>query len=448
LLKRIRRVFGANIFGQFVTILVQVISVPFFLHFWGTKIYGEWLLLTALPSYIVVSGTGIGYVTGNTMQKNIALEQTGEALAVFQSAWVATIGISIALIGFILPTIFYFPILKWLNIKSIPTSAAHLTLILFSIYVLLSFQIELFVGVYRSIGKFAKGITITNLLRLIEFAGTIIVILASGRFVGVSFLLLSVRLVAVICISRDLGLIPWMRFGYKHANLRIIKSEFSSTICFLGFPLGHACLIQGMTTIVGIRLGPGSVVVFSAIRTMTGFIKQFSSTIYYSIWPELTNTLSKGKIKIARNLHRNAFQITLLFSFFCSIMIYAFGNSIFSIWTGGKLRVENAFLFLMLISTIPNTLWMMSSYVSISINRHSLIALFYCCFAFAAMCLSYFLIPHFGLLAVPFSTLFCDLSTLIFVLNRSFGIVKETSKGFSLFMFSNNPFQNLLKMSH
>jgi len=436
---------GANLFGQIITILIQVISVPLFLHFWSTKIYGEWIILSALPMYLIATGTGIGYVAGNTMQKNIASNQNENVLAVFQSAWLVTLILSLLILIITIPVVLFSPIIKWLNIVNVLPQEAKFTLIALTFYVLLSFQTELFSGVYRANQKFARAIMILNILRLLEFIGTMTLVSLGARFVMVSITLLLVRLIGIAWILKDFKYFAWVKFGITYSRISLIKSELSSTISFLGFPLGHACIIQGMITVIGIRLGPGPVVIFSSVRTMTGFIRQFASSIYYSVWPEFTHTLSVGNFKIAKSIHRNAFQLTLLFSLLSSVFLYVFGQWIFKVWTGGKLPLEKNLLVLMLVATIPNTLWMMSSYVSISINRHSSIALIYSSLAIISMLICYILIPYFGLLAVPTSTIFCDVSMLYFVLNRSFKIVHERKSDFSYFIISNNPIRNLFK---
>jgi hypothetical protein len=40
-LKRLLRGFGANAYGQVVTTIVQIVSVPILLHYWGQELYGE-----------------------------------------------------------------------------------------------------------------------------------------------------------------------------------------------------------------------------------------------------------------------------------------------------------------------------------------------------------------------------------------------------------------------
>ena len=47
---RIIRSLYATGFGQAVTVLTQLAGVPLFLHYWGVEKYGQWLVLSAIPS--------------------------------------------------------------------------------------------------------------------------------------------------------------------------------------------------------------------------------------------------------------------------------------------------------------------------------------------------------------------------------------------------------------
>ena len=45
--RRILAGMGANSFGMAITILMQLASLPIFLHFWNLETYGKWLILSA-----------------------------------------------------------------------------------------------------------------------------------------------------------------------------------------------------------------------------------------------------------------------------------------------------------------------------------------------------------------------------------------------------------------
>ena len=51
---------GANGLALLVTLIIQVLSVPVFLYSVGVNAYAEWLILTAIPSYLSLTDLGFG----------------------------------------------------------------------------------------------------------------------------------------------------------------------------------------------------------------------------------------------------------------------------------------------------------------------------------------------------------------------------------------------------
>src|SRR5712664_4644306 len=78
---------AGTVLGPVVTAIVQIVSVPVFLHFWGVKLYGEWLILSAIPTYLMLSDMGFGSVAGNDMTMRVAAGDRESALETFQSTW-------------------------------------------------------------------------------------------------------------------------------------------------------------------------------------------------------------------------------------------------------------------------------------------------------------------------------------------------------------------------
>jgi len=48
----------ANVYGQAVTAVIQLAGVPILLHLWGTRLYGEWLIVFANPAYLSMTDLG------------------------------------------------------------------------------------------------------------------------------------------------------------------------------------------------------------------------------------------------------------------------------------------------------------------------------------------------------------------------------------------------------
>jgi len=65
--RRIIAGMGANSFGMAITIGIQLISLPLFLHYWNTSTYGVWLMLSAIPAYLSMADVGMVTAAGNRM---------------------------------------------------------------------------------------------------------------------------------------------------------------------------------------------------------------------------------------------------------------------------------------------------------------------------------------------------------------------------------------------
>ena len=80
---------SANMFGQAVHLVSTVALVPLYLAAWGVDLYGEWLVLIALPAYFMATAdAGFVPVSGNDMTIKFAQGRRGEMISIFQSAWV------------------------------------------------------------------------------------------------------------------------------------------------------------------------------------------------------------------------------------------------------------------------------------------------------------------------------------------------------------------------
>jgi hypothetical protein len=67
IIRRIKHGFGANVYGQMVIVIIQLAGVPILLSAWGTQVYGEWLILASIPTYLSMADLGFSQSAGNDM---------------------------------------------------------------------------------------------------------------------------------------------------------------------------------------------------------------------------------------------------------------------------------------------------------------------------------------------------------------------------------------------
>src|SRR5262249_10081754 len=85
--RRIIANLGANGFAQLVNIITQLVAVPLFLYAWSKEHYGEWLLLSALPTYLSLAEAGFVSVSANKAAMLASAGKPEEVRRVLQTAW-------------------------------------------------------------------------------------------------------------------------------------------------------------------------------------------------------------------------------------------------------------------------------------------------------------------------------------------------------------------------
>ena len=166
--QRIVSALAASAFGQAVTVGTQLLLTPMFFAKWGASLYGEWLLLSALPAYLTMADLGIGSAAGNDMTMRAGAGDQRGAQATYRSAFrvAAVVGLLTLLVGVALALgkfSFNTP-----PTPHIPPQEAALVVLALAANVALSFSAGVFSAGYRCAGLNATGIIVGNSARLLE----------------------------------------------------------------------------------------------------------------------------------------------------------------------------------------------------------------------------------------------------------------------------------------
>jgi O-antigen/teichoic acid export membrane protein len=434
--ERFIRGFGATALGPLVTILAQVISVPVFLHAWGPKLYGEWLVLSAIPSYIAFSDIGFGNVAANDMTMRVTASDRNGALETFQSTWVLMSCSSLLVVLALAAAAWTLPLNTWLNLSTITPTATREILTVFFAYSILSLQADLTTSGFRCEGNYALGMLIKNILRLVEVSTVTILVgfhasplQAAGAYLALR--VVGTPLMAVLMTKKS----PWLRYGVRHATLRSVRTLAGPAVAYMAFPAGNALSIQGMVLVISAVLGPVAVAVFSTMRTLTRFGFQIMEAVKNSVWPELSAAYGAQNWSLARRLHRVACQVSLWSSLGVVIFLFFAGDKIVEIWTHGRIAMdEPAFRWLLLV-IIANSFWYTSSVVTVASNTHERVAAVFFTGTAASLVIARLLMPHFGLSGAAMALLAIDVIVGWYVLGRSLTTLSESARDFYTSMF-------------
>jgi O-antigen/teichoic acid export membrane protein len=411
--------------------VIQLIQVPFFLHFWSEAVFGEWLIISSIPSFLSFSDVGFGTVAGNEMTMAEARGERETSLRVFQSCWwliilaMCALGIAVATVLLI------FPVTPLLNIHSIRDVDARWIIGFLGASILFGQLEQLLQSAYRSIGRNPYGSFVKSSMSLGAFAAMLIpvslgygprttaMVFASANILGTLLLAFLVR--------ND---IPWIRFGWKYARLSEIKRLSPLAFAFLGFPMGNALNLQGTLQAVSYALGPLAVVVFATARTVSRVALQMVQMINSTYEPEFSRSFARGDLQLVRTLHRRACQMALIISFAVVGVLSFAGPYFLHHWTQGKVPPSRPLLMVMLLVVILYSLWSTSSGIMYATNQHRKLSAVYLGATGITVLITFIFARLYGLYGAAASLLVSEILMNIYVLPSSLNIAHDTLPNF------------------
>jgi O-antigen/teichoic acid export membrane protein len=440
--RRLVASFGANSLSRIVTTLIQVVSVPLFLKHWGTIKYGEWIVLSTIPSYFGLSDIGFGSVAGNEMTVLMAKERISEALETFQSVWLFTTAISSLVGALLFASIWFIPIENWIHLQSFSKHDARLVILFLGLSILLSMQETLFQAAFRSTGQYAYGTAMKNVFVLGSFGMIVVPLILGVSPPGVALCYLLANAVGTCMLWFILRRkVPWIEFGVKHASFRAIRRLSIPAISMMSVPFSTILSLQGIVIVIGHVLGPAAVVTFSTARTVSRSASQVMQLINNAVWPEMSTAFGAGNVSLARQLHRRACQLSIFLCVCVSLVVAVLGRYVWSAWTMGKVSTDPVLLDIMLVQLLISSLWYTSSVVPISINKHSQMAKVLVFSSSLSLACSWILmrIPSLHLRGAPIGLVIGDLINAIYIVKISLNILDDRLPAFvaSIFQIPN-----------
>lgn len=429
--ERIARGLGAGAFGQAVTIVIQLVSIPLFLRYWGIERYGEWLILTAIPSYLALSDLGFGNVAANDMTMATAAGDPERRLITYHSTC-ALLGVVFLVLAALVPAIaLAVSQTPALGIRHLQQSDVFWVLVVLGGGVAVSQAAGLVSAVYRCEGRYATGTMLFNLLRLAEFLGSAAALAAGAQAVTLAVAMVVIRSIGTALIhGYALRFAPWSRISVRHAHTSRVRTLTIPALSFLAFPVGNAINLQGFALLVGSLLGTSTLVVFSTMRTVCRVASQAMNLINNAIWPEMSRAFGEANLSMARSLHRGACQASLALGGAAVLILGFAGPHLLQVWTHGKVQVDDAAFRFLLAGVAINALWLTSSVVSMSANRHQRQAAVYMLVSVAGLVLAMPLAHRYGIAGAASATLFIELGMALFVVPISLAATDDHLKSF------------------
>jgi len=400
--------------------IIQLGTVPVLLHAWGTAKYGDWLMLSAVPSYLTLTNMGFGDASGSDMTLRASSGDKNGVIETFQSSLALLFGVSSIVLLAVISLVWLFPWQRSMHLASLSDRNAAQVVLSLAIYIVLAQQSGVIESGFRCNGHFAIGTSCSTLLRLGETVVASIVGVYTGNLLITAVTYLVFRCFATVAYALLLHrMTPWLPIGLSKASLERIKELAKPALGFMAMPLGYAISLQGFTLLIGSILGPIAVTAFSTLRTMTRVNFQLMTVIAWAIWPELSSAFGAGNLALARRLHRRAYQCGLALSIGSALSLWAAGPWIYRIWIHRAVTLNINCFHVLLAVTLLNSLWFTSSVVPMSTNSHHRLAAGFVTASSVSLALASVLVPRFGITGAACALLLVDAWMMWTVLRTS-----------------------------
>jgi O-antigen/teichoic acid export membrane protein len=364
--RRIVAGLGANVFGQGVHVVIQLLSIPLFLRRWDTSTYGVWLMLSAIPAYLAMADVGMVTTAGNRMTMAMGRGDVSSANVIFQSALALIGGVCLSL------ALAVAPVCLWCPLPGVPTFDERIALLALALSVLIALFGGLTEAMFRATGRYPIAAFLYNLIRLGEWGGGLVGLWLVGSFSSVALGGLTVRLVGTLVAivwagSRSQGL----RWGLRQARRAEVRAMVHPSISFMAFPLANAMSLQGITLLVGHLFGPALVTTFNAYRTLARVAVQLTSTLSLALWPEFSRLFGLGAVAAVRPLYRRAELMGGAISIGLSLLLYWIGPWLLRTWTHGAIGFEPKLMAVLLTYAAFGGLWHVPRTLLMATNQHT-----------------------------------------------------------------------------
>lgn len=386
IVQRLLRGFGANLYGQAVVIVIQLAGVPILLHYWHAPLYGEWLILFAIPSYLSLTDLGFSQSAGNDMTARVARGDVAGALTVFQSLAALVLLLTVAGLLIAGAGAALLPLGNWLHLSSLSTQDVRWILWLLAAEVLVKLTDGVSHAGFRATGDYALHVGIYYSTLLAQNASIwLLAALGLGPVAAAAgFLVIRVVItpaVALLLARRH----RWLRFGFGLAQVAELRALLRPALANTSLPLAQALNVQGMVLVVGAILGPLAVVTFSTLRTLTRLALQLVLTVSHAAEPELAAAFGSDDPTLLRTLYHHAMRGGFWLAVAAALGLALTGGWVLRIWTHGNVTMHPALFRWLLASAVASVLWYGSLILLKAANRHLRAAIVYAAAAGAAV---------------------------------------------------------------
>lgn len=408
-MKRFFKTLSANSIGIFVNLFAQLFSVPLFLHNWNRELYGEWLVLTAVPNLLWSLEGGLGILAASRMTLAAAAADWRGANEIFQTTLLSQFLISVVLFGGTLCFALSTKVGSFFGFHRINDHDAALVLVVMITYMLFGLVLSVYRAAYRASELEARASMMFNFWRSTDLGIIILVLGLHGDSVLLAECMLS-------------GIVVWVALGYLDVRRKCKNIDFGLNLVSWGrlkemvihgtpVLVGQATIaiyMQGFPLVVNKCLGASMVVTLTTVRTVSRLGLLPVQTVAFSSSPQLSRSFGANDRTLFSRLLKIMAATWVWSALGITIGLNLLGPWLIFKWTGGRLAVDHLTVGLFALSVALQGVWTCCVVALTSCNRQHLFNYAYFCLVASSLVVAYFLTKPLGFHIVPLIMLASD----------------------------------------
>lgn len=415
-------------------IVEQVVLVPIFLLAWSTELYGEWLLISVVPTYFAMSDFGLLQSCSNELARRVN-QDSADSIRIFFKDYTSFLNLIVLFILFLsIIFITFNSVTNCFNLEKITEQQAKYSVLILVLSVVASLNTNSLAGAFRANGIIHKIIYFRAIVSYIRVLSIFIVLyFLEAGVIEVALVILISRLIeyfyATIYVKKFNYFISYNPFRRRRNKM---SSHLIMGFQFMLIPLSTSFSLQGVVILIGVLISPSAVAIFSIHRTLARTSTSALQVIIQPLWSEIGLRQEKKHEKQVSDVVITLTRLTFWLSLAVTSLLIGLGPFIFTVWTKGDVQFLPLLLLMIQLGVISESLWRVVGTVRMGTNRHRPIAIAYLLFSLVGFLIVFYIIDIYGLNMVALASSLSNLMMFIFSVYVTAPLIQSSFSDFMI----------------
>jgi O-antigen/teichoic acid export membrane protein len=401
--KRIAQNVLSNWFALAITTVVGFFLSPFVVHHLGNLVYGVWVIIGSLVSYMGLLDLGLRGAVTRFVSKGAAQNDDAEAGAAVSGALWIRLWISLAIIA--VGLLFSVGFHRFFVIPKELQQAASAAVLITAITVSINLWCGVFGGVLVALHRYDLTSSVSILQTCARAAG-IVFLLRSGHGIlslaiwdlGTSIIANSATIILCFWIYPQLKIV----FG-RPDRITLAKLWNYSLYAFL-INVAIQVVYYTDNLVVGAFLSPSAVTVYAIGGLVINYARQIVSSMTTTFTPLASTYEAEGSHDNLKRLAIHGTRAALIVSLPIEAALFFRGHTFIRLWMGAQYDISATVMQILLLSVVFSSANTTSAGIVYGMGKHKRTAIWASAEAIVNLSLSIALVRRLGVFGVALGT--------------------------------------------